>query len=116
METRFAQRLLLLHETCSRIARLVDRGRRAFNTDEALFDACQLGIVRLNSDLERLGPDWLHAHPQLPRTEVRGLRNRIGHDYHSVDPEVLWRVVSVCVPELHQSLREEITAAKTSLA
>lgn len=59
MDTQTAQRLLLLHETCARIARLVSRGHAAFSRDEALSDACQLGIVRLNSDLERLGSDWL---------------------------------------------------------
>lgn len=115
MNVRTAQQLLLVSETCARIARLVDRGKAAFDTDEALFDACQLGIVRLNTDLERLGSDWLAQHPLIPREHVRGLRNRISHDYHSVDSDILWLVVSESVPKLHDQLSEEITAAKALL-
>jgi uncharacterized protein with HEPN domain len=115
LDRRTAQALLLVDETCSRIARLVARGRAAFDQDEALFDACQLGIVRLNTDLDRLGREWLAAHPDIPRDRVRGLRNRIGHDYHSVDADILWIVVSTSVPELHRMLGPEIAEARRVL-
>lgn len=116
MNLRTAQQLLLVEETCARIARLVRRGRRAFDEDEAIFDACELGIIRLNTDIDRLGSDWLADHADIPREHIRGLRNRIGHDYHSVDPEILWRVVSESVPQLCGQLGSELEVARRTLA
>jgi uncharacterized protein with HEPN domain len=115
VDRRTAQALLLLDETCARLARLVARGRVAFDHDEALFDACQLGIVRLNTDLDRLGSEWIASHPDTPRDQIRGLRNRIGHDYHSVDPDILWSVVSTSVPKLRRVLGAEIAEARSAL-
>lgn len=39
-------------------------------------------------------------HPDIPWTEIVGLRNRLIHGYDSVDFDILWQIVSDDLPPL----------------
>jgi uncharacterized protein with HEPN domain len=64
----------------------------------------QLAVIRL---LEIIGeaaartPDTIREHyPQLPWRQMSGLRNRLIHDYDTVDLEIVWTILTTDLPPL----------------
>ncbi|MPZ89074.1 MAG: DUF86 domain-containing protein [Nitriliruptorales bacterium] len=116
MDERTAERLLYLDETCAEIALLAERGREAYDRDIAVARACQYSIVRLAADIERLGSGWIAAHPSVAWTLIRGMRNRIAHDYLTLDGGIVWEAVTQHVPTLREQLQADIETAKAMLS
>jgi uncharacterized protein with HEPN domain len=53
-------------------------------------------------------PDELtERHPHIPWQGVRGMRLLLDHEYHRVDPEIVWRTVDEDLPALAQALGTE---------
>ena len=116
MDERTAERLLSLDATVSELRQLAKRGRRAYDADIAVARACQFDIVRLAADIERLGEAWIDTHPSVPWQLIRGMRNRIAHDYRTVDDDIVWEVVTEHVPALGNVIAKEIEHARRLLA
>ena len=114
-ERRVDERLLYLGATLIEIADLCARGRDAYDSDVAVARACQFSVIRLAADLERLGDDWLSSHPAVPMRLIKGMRNRIAHDYWLIDDEIVWSVVETHAPELRRQLAPEIESAQARL-
>lgn len=115
MDERTAERLLYVDATLSEMEGLAARGRETYDTDIAVARACQYNIVRLAADLERLGEDWLAANPDVPWRLIKGMRNRVVHDYWTIDDDVVWAAVTKYAPELHRALDGEIATAHAVL-
>lgn len=71
--------------------------RQAFETDEVRQLAVLHLIQVLGETASRVSAPLRAAHPELPWTEMVGLRNRIVHGYDHVDPDIVWRVATADV-------------------
>lgn len=91
-------------------ATIAGRGHEAFldPTDETNYLAAQAVVINLAEALERRTPDAVlgAAIPEGVGT-VRGMRNRLAHDYLFVDKGVVWDAISRDVPELLDRLLAE---------
>lgn len=94
---------------------LAERGRYAYDSDIAVARACQYNVLRLAASLERLGGPWIEAHPAVPWRLIKGMRNRIAHDYWTVDDDIVWDVIEKHSPELREALADEFHAARSVL-
>ena len=54
-------------------------------------------VARIPEEVER-------AHPQIPWPMMRAMRNRLVHDYFSIDARLLWETVQNDLPVLVQAL------------
>ena len=70
----------------------------------SVFSLSQLG--ELSVQLDR---DFVAKYPEIPWQALRGLRNRIVHNYDGVKHTILWDVMTKDIPALKQQL---FTAAK----
>jgi uncharacterized protein with HEPN domain len=61
---------------------------------------CLLIIGEAASRIEQKSPDFVADHPDWPWTNIRGLRNRIAHDYFSLDIPIVWKIVQESLPDL----------------
>ena len=52
----------------------------------------------------RISDETREALPHLPWHEIRGMRNRLAHDYLGVDVDEVWRTATVDLSELEQRL------------
>jgi uncharacterized protein with HEPN domain len=43
-------------------------------------------------------PEFVAAHPELPWIEMRGMRNKMIHDYFDVNLNVVWSTVNEDLP------------------
>ena len=115
MDERSAEHLLYVDATLTEMAQLAARGRAAYDTDIAVALACQYNVIRLTADLERLGEAWLEAHPTVPWRLIKGMRNRIAHNYWTIDDDIVWAVIEQHAPQLHRALADEINTARLLL-
>ncbi|MBV8612784.1 MAG: DUF86 domain-containing protein [Acetobacteraceae bacterium] len=54
--------------------------------------------------IQQHAPEFVTAHPELPWVEMRGMRNKVIHNYFDVDVSVVWRTVKDDLPRLKQQV------------
>lgn len=107
MDDRNAEQLLYIDATLAEMNQLTSRGRQAYDSDIAVARACQYNIIRLTADLERLGEEWVAAHPGIPWHLIKGMRNRIAHNYWTVDDDIVWARRPACPRPTHGPRRRD---------
>jgi len=113
---RVALSLVNLAETLDQITQLVALGRERVEKDTFLpLAAEQLGI-RLGHDVAALPDEWRAGHRRIPWHSIRGLRNRLAHDYHEIDFDILWDVYESAVPDMQAELAADFEVAQALLA
>ena len=48
----------------------------------------------------------MEKYPIIPLNSIRGMRNRIVHDYENIDLSVLWGTINKSMPELKDKLKD----------
>lgn len=84
-------------------ARTLDRG--GFDADENVRLALTHLIQTLGEAARRVSAGFQSAHPDVPWSEIIGMRHKIVHDYLSVDFDLVWDVSRHEVPRLLAQLR-----------
>lgn len=72
--------------------------------DQMNFNACQTLLLVIGEEVKKIDSDLIAEHPSIPWTEISGLRNRIAHDYRSIDPNVSFDIIRNYLPELKVEL------------
>ena len=54
--------------------------------------------------VQREQPELVMAHPELPWIEMRGMRNKMIHNYFDVSLEIVWATVKNDLPKLKQQI------------
>ncbi len=76
-----------------------------FAADRKTVDAVSYAIVVIGeaaNALKDVGPTLA---PEIPWTDIRGMRNKVAHEYFGVDVKVLWETVREDLPSLLTVLR-----------
>jgi uncharacterized protein with HEPN domain len=77
-----------------------------FETNEVLQDSMMFRLIQVSENARKLTDAFKEEHNQVPWGDVYGLRNRIVHDYGTVDLHVVYVTLIKDVPELMNSLGE----------
>jgi len=115
--------LQLLDFMAEAIARIredtAELSRDEFFTDSKaarqLRDAAVLNIGVLGEaagDLAAHHPDFVLNHPDIPLRDIKDMRNRLFHGYHSVNMDIVWSSCKKDIP----ALEVLIERARTELA
>ncbi len=98
------------------IADAIDRARRyadtvgslaALEKNEQVQDAIVRTLVVVGEAVARLhkeAPEFIAAHPEVPWNLMRGMRNKIVHDYFDVAWDVVWNTIQDDLPALRQRI------------
>lgn len=62
-------------------------------------------IAILGETANRFSTTFAATNPNLPLHAIRGMRNRIIHEYKEVDIQILWEVIRKSIPELLELLQ-----------
>ncbi len=54
--------------------------------------------------IQKMAPDFAADHPELPWAEMRGMRNKMIHNYFDVDWKIVWSTVKSDLPQLKQQI------------
>lgn len=108
IETQVSRLLgdLVLHTDAA--ARLVGRGKHAYDEDEFLRYAAEDLLVRLSEIVARLDrkfPGFIEAHPDLELRNLKDTRNVVAHGYDLVDFEIIWEILAENIPVVADRVR-----------
>jgi len=76
-----------------------------FAADRRTVDAVSYAIVVIGEAANALKDAGPALAPEIPWADIRGMRNRVTHEYFGVDVKVLWETVREDLPPLLASLR-----------
>ena len=81
-------------------ARLVARGRAAFDDDEMLRLAGDAVIVKLGACVARMDDRFVDGHPDLALRLVKDMRNLVAHQYDAIRPGIAWNTLERDLPAI----------------
>jgi uncharacterized protein with HEPN domain len=96
----------MLEMACKAIEKVERRRRQDFDADEnfRLALACLIQII--GEAASRVSLAFREGHPEVPWSEIIGMRHKIVHDYLGVDYDVVWEVVTADLPVLTRTLAQ----------
>jgi len=61
-------------------------------------------IGEASKNVERVAPEFVAAHPDLPLGFAYDMRNLLAHGYYKVDVSVVWKTMERDLPYLQQQV------------
>jgi uncharacterized protein with HEPN domain len=77
----------------------------SFSNDSKTISATAFVLGQVGELAKEISPDMTAAHPGIPWKGMRGMRNRIVHDYENVDLKILWETIRDDLPALLSQIR-----------
>lgn len=104
----------MLDVSVQAVEKLRGKSREAFEADDNLRLALTHLIQMIGEAARRVDAESRQRYPQIPWSDVIGMRHKIVHDYLDVDFDVVWEVVTTDLPELITQLRPIVPPAPGS--
>ena len=79
--------------------------RAGYDGDENLRLALAHLIQTIGEAARRVSDDFRREHPQIPWTQIVGIRHKVVHDYMHVDFDIVWAVATNDLPPLVAQLK-----------
>ena len=103
-----AQRIRHILEAIETIeGRVADLDEPAFVADDVVHDAVLYQLALLGEAASSLSPEVHERHPGIPWPQIVAFRNRIMHEYHSVDLRIVWQTIQRDLPELRSAIEDD---------
>jgi uncharacterized protein with HEPN domain len=84
----------------------------SFLADEMLTEACVFNIIQIGESTRQLSDDFITKYANIPWGRIRGLRNRIVHDYDGIDHPLIWDIICNDLLDLIQQLNEIVGSSE----
>jgi uncharacterized protein with HEPN domain len=75
-----------------------------FREDWLLKHGVQRGIEIISEAARHIPDELLHAAPDVPWKQVRGIGNVLRHEYHKIADPIVWAVVTDSLPPLRAGI------------
>src|SRR3954463_2313808 len=90
----------MLDVSVQAVEKIRGTSREDYEEDENLRLALAHLIQMIGEAARRVSSESQRTYPQIPWSDVIGMRHKIVHDYLDVDFDVVWEVVTTDLPEL----------------
>ena len=87
-------RLIMIRSYLEKIQEQVAKGETAYDSDYTIKDTIILNFMFVSDSTTQLPEDWKAAHPEVEWPLIRGLRNKIAHEYPGLDDTQIWDIVA----------------------
>jgi len=77
-----------------------------FSNDLKTISACVFNLSQIGELVSRLDVEFVETNSQIPWRKIKGMRNRIVHDYEGVRLNIVWDVLVDFLPELIKGINE----------
>lgn len=80
-----------------------------FKNDEKTQDAVHMRLLVIGeavTNIQQKCGELLERHPEIPWKAIRGMRNKIAHEYFSIMPERTWAAAKEDLPVLQAALEK----------
>lgn len=105
------------HDDTVRLRHMLDSAREAVDLSQGrnrsdldsdrLYNLAMVRLVEVVGEAgARVSEVLRKSHPQIPWSEIVGVRNRLIHGYDQVDYDILWDILQLDLPPLIQQLEQ----------
>lgn len=77
-----------------------------FSKDIKTIDATVLVVSQIGELVKNLDNDFQNKYPNIKWHILKGLRNRIIHDYEGINLDIMWDIIKKDIPQLKNNLQE----------
>lgn len=81
---------------------------KMFFSDKKTITACAFSVSQIGELVKEITDETIQKYNNIPWNSIKGMRNRIVHDYENVDLSVLWRTIKESLPDLKNKLKDII--------
>ena len=85
--------------------RVKDKSRDDFDSNEDLRIVLTHLVQTIGEAARRVSPAFRKDHPEVPWSDIIGMRHRIVHDYMDVDEDIVWDVAIFELPALIKKIK-----------
>ncbi|MDR2599604.1 MAG: DUF86 domain-containing protein [Oscillospiraceae bacterium] len=78
----------------------------SFSNDAKTIAACVMNLSQIGELTTRLDDEFINTYNQIPWRKMKGMRNRIVHDYDGIQFNIVWDVLTDFLPELIENIDE----------
>ena len=82
-----------------------DLKKEDFFEDKKTIMACAFAVSQIGELVKEISNELMSEYTNIPWSSIRGMRNRIVHDYENVNLEVLWATINKSLPQLKSELK-----------
>ncbi|MFO7680316.1 MAG: DUF86 domain-containing protein [Chloroflexota bacterium] len=86
---------------------------KEFLDDEKTIFAVVRALEIVGEATKKLPGEFRQTYPDMPWRSMAGMRNKLIHDYASVEPLVVWKTVKNDVPDLIPGIKTIISELKS---
>ena len=104
-----AERIRDMLDAISCVLGRVPPDRQTFQNDELLQTYFVHYLQILGEAAYKLPQDFRTAYPDIPWSDIIGMRHVLVHDYFRIDLDIVWGVVEKQLPELRGKLEALLT-------
>ena len=72
--------------------------------DEVLCDSALFRLIQISENSQKLTQDFKDIHNDIPWRAIKGMRNRIVHEYGEVDFGIIYETITASIPEIYKQL------------
>lgn len=87
-------------------ARLVARGKSAYDSDEAVHLAAEAVLHKIGEAVTRLPEEFTTAHPAVSWRSMKATRNIVAHQHDQIDYEIIWNALAHRLPREMDVVRD----------
>jgi len=87
------------------IEEYVHVGKQSFLAETMLQDAVSMRLIAIGENLNKLSEQFQNNHPEVPISQIVGLRNILAHGYGEVDMGRVWKVIEKDFVELSEIIK-----------
>lgn len=80
------------------------KSKKEIEGNDILIDSIMFRIIQIGENTGKLSDKFKEANSNIPWIEVKGLRNRIVHDYGVVNFGIIYDTISIDIPEMLELL------------
>lgn len=75
-----------------------------FRKNSMMVEACVFNLSQIGELVNRLTADYMTKYPEVPWFKMRGLRNRIVHDYEGINLVLIWEIIDMDIKTLRETI------------
>lgn len=73
--------------------------------NDLLIDSIMFRIIQISENNNHLSDEFKNKHNEIPWIAIKGMRNRIVHDYGVVNMTIVYDTVKRGIPEMYEKLK-----------
>lgn len=75
-----------------------------FRSNSMMVEACVFNLSQIGELVNKLDKEYIIEYPDIQWFKIKGLRNRIVHDYKGVNLNLIWEIIDVDIKILREQL------------